>query len=186
MKTILTEVTLIDLLTVCMGLPEDEIEQIEAFTGDKFDPEKVAVDIYVSGGMKWTCRVEETSEPLVVAGYSQVGASIWRSFMLANEHAWAEFGGEVTHHVIEVMERVAQGKEHIRLETICLATRKLAQRWYKRIGLERESEMQSYGVNGEDAVMYVKINKPAKEDGVICVVEQIPQRQQLKLAKPAA
>lgn len=163
MKTILTEVTLVDLLTVCMDLPEDEIEQIEAFTGHSFDPEEVAADIYVSGGMKWTCRVEETSEPLVVAGYSRVGAGVWRSFMLANEHAWAEFGGEVTHHVIDVMERVTQGKEHIRLETICLATRKLAQRWYKRIGLERESEMRSYGVKGEDAVMYVKTNKVSIE-----------------------
>ena len=185
MKTILTEVTLIDLLTVCMGLPEDEIEQIEAFTGDKFDPEKVAVDIYVSGGMKWTCRVEKTSEPLVVAGYSKVGASIWRSFMLASEHAWAEFGGEVTHHVIDVMEQVAQGQQHTRLETICLSTRKLAQRWYKRIGLTFESELKSYGVNGEDAVMYVKTLK-AKEDGVICVVGQIQQPEQPKLVNVVA
>ena len=159
MKTILTEVTLVDLLTVCMGLPEDEIEQIEAFTGNKFDPEQVAVDIYVSGGMKWTCRVEETSEPIVVAGYFQVSANVWRSFMLASDHAWEEFGGEVTHHVIGVMKGVTEGKEHIRLETICLAKRKLAQRWYKRIGLTLESKMPSYGVGGEDAVMYVKTNK---------------------------
>ncbi len=159
MKTILTEVTLVDLLTVCMGLPEDEIEQIEAFTGNAFDPEQVAVDIYVSGGMKWTCRVEETGEPLVVAGYSQVGANVWRSFMLANKHAWEEFGGEITYQVKDVIEQVAQGKEHIRLETICLSTRKLAQRWYKSIGLTFESKMQSYGVGGEDAVMYVKTNK---------------------------
>lgn len=159
MRTILTEVTIVDLLTVCMSLPEDEIKQIEAFTGNAFDPEQTAVDIFVSGGMKWTCRVEETGEPLVVAGYSQVGVNVWRSFMLASEHAWEEFGGEVSHHVIEVMALVAQGKEHIRLETICLSTRKLAQRWYKRIGLTLESKMQSYGVGGEDAVMYVKTNK---------------------------
>ena len=159
MKTILTEVTLTDLLIVCTDLPEDEIEQIEAFTGNKFNPEQVAIDIYTSGGMKWTCRVEETGEPIVVAGYFQVGASVWRSFMLANQHAWEEFGGEVTHHVKDVIEQVAQGKEHIRLETICLSTRKLAQRWYKSIGLTLESKMQSYGVGGEDAVMYVKTNK---------------------------
>lgn len=164
MKTILTDVTLTDLLIVCTGLPEDEIEQIEAFTGNKFDPQEVAVQIYTAGGMKWTCRVEETNEPIVVAGYFKVGASIWRSFMLANTHAWEEFGGEVTHHVKDVIEQVAQGKEHIRLETVCLSTRKLAQRWYKSIGLTFESEMQSYGVNGEDAVMYVKTLKATNED----------------------
>ena len=32
-KTEITDVTLIDLLVVCKGLPKDEIEQIEAFTG---------------------------------------------------------------------------------------------------------------------------------------------------------
>lgn len=159
MKTILTEVTLTDLLIVCSGLPEDEIEQIEAFTGNAFDPEQVAADIYTSGGVKWSCRVEETGEPIVVAGYFKVGASVWRSFMLANGHAWEEFGGEVTRHVKDVIERVAQDQEHIRLETVCLSTRKLAQRWYKSIGLTFESKMQSYGVGGEDAVMYVKTNK---------------------------
>lgn len=164
MRTILTDVTLVDLLIVCKGLPEDEIEQIEAFTGEAFDPEQVAIQIYTSGGLKWTCRIEETGEPLVVAGYFQVGATVWRSFMLANERAWQEFGGEVTHHVKEVIARVAQGQQHIRLETICLSTRKLAQRWYKRIGLTYEGTLQSYGFKGENAVMYVKTLKASNED----------------------
>lgn len=163
MKIIVTDVTLTDLLLVCTSLPEDEIEQIEAFTGNIFDPEEVAVQIYVADGLKWTGRVEETNEPVVVAGYFKVGASIWRSFMLANERAW-EFGGEVTLHVKAAIEKIAQGNEHIRLETVCLEKRKLAQRWYKRIGLEYESTMKGYGVGGEDAVMYVKVNKVDNED----------------------
>ncbi len=160
MKTIITDVTLIDLLLVCKTLPKDEIEQIEAFTGQPFDPENIAVQTYTSGGLKWTCRIEDTGEPLVVGGYFQVGASIWRSFFLAGERAWKEYGGQVTHHAKEAIERIARGQEHIRLETICLASRKLAQRWYKRIGLEYEGPLRSYGVNGEDAVMYVKVHKP--------------------------
>lgn len=163
MKIIVTDVTLTDLLVVCTSLPEDEIEQIEAFTGEVFDPEQVATQIYMTNGLKWTGRVEKTNEPIVVAGYFKVGASIWRSFMLANERAW-EFGGEVTYHVKGAIEKIAQGNQHIRLETVCLETRKLARRWYGSIGLSYESTMQGYGVGGEDAVMYVKVHKADNED----------------------
>jgi hypothetical protein len=162
MKTIVTETNLIDLLVVCKSLPEDEIEQIEAFTGEEFDVESIAVSTYNMPGPRWTCRIAETGEPLAIAGYIQVGASIWRSYMLANERAWKEFGGEVTHHVKEVIENLARGQEHIRLETIALESRERARRWYDRVGLEYESTLRSYGAGGEDAVMYVKVHKPAE------------------------
>ena len=160
-QTIVTDTTLVDLLVVCKGLSEEEIEQLEAFTGNAYDPEQVAVQTFSSGGVKWTCRVEETSEPIVVAGYFQVGVSTWRSFMLATDRAWAEFGAEVTDHVIEVVDKIAGSGEFIRLETICLQSRAKAQKWYRTIGLEYESTMRSYGVNGENAVMYVKVNEPS-------------------------
>lgn len=160
-KTIITDVSLVDLLVVAKGLLQEEIEQLEAFTGDDFDPEKTAIQIYSSGGVKWTCRVEETGEPLVVAGYFQVGVSTWRSFMLATDRAWAEFGTEITEHVTEVVERLAASDEFIRLETVGLEGRERALRWYERIGLTYESTMRSYGVRGENAVMYVKVNEPS-------------------------
>jgi hypothetical protein len=157
MKTEITDMTLVDALVVCKGLPEDEIRQIEAFTGGRFDPEEVALSVKNNPtNLKWTCRVIETGEPLVVAGYTPIGPSLWRSFMLANARAWDEYGGEVTLHSRDTLEKLARGNPNIRLETICLAEREQAQRWYKRIGLKYESTLQSYGANGENAVMYVK------------------------------
>lgn len=170
MKTILTDTTMVDLLVVCKSLPEDEIEQIEAFTGTEFDVESIAVSTYNIPGPRWTCRIAETGEPLVVAGYMQVGASIWRSYMLANERAWKEYGGEVTHHVKEVIENLARGQEHIRLETIALASRDRARRWYERVGLEYEGTLHCYGAGGEDAVMYVKVHKPV---GIVASNDEI-------------
>ncbi len=160
-KTEITDVTLVDLLVVCKGLPEDEIEQIEAFTGEPYDPENIAVKTFTSDGVKWTCRVKETGEPLVVAGFFQVGVSTWRSFMLANDRAWAEFGAEVTQHCKEIVDKVAESDEFIRIETICLETRARATAWYPSIGLKFESVLRNYGVNGEDAVMYVRVNEPS-------------------------
>lgn len=156
MKTHITDTTLIDLLLVCKELPADEIEQIKAFSGNEnFDPEDSAAQIYTSDRIKWTCRIKETGEPLVVAGYFQVGVGVWRSYMLARELAWTKYGAEVTKHVNSVIESMAK-QPNIRLETICLASRKKARAWYERIGLEYESTLRSYGANGEDAVMYVK------------------------------
>ncbi len=166
-KTEITDVSLVDLLMVCQQIPQDEIEQIEAFTGNKYDPEQLAVTTYSSDGIKWTCRLIETGEPIVVAGFFQVGVSTWRSFMLATERAWAEFGAEVTQHCKEVVDKVAESEEFIRIETICLETRARATAWYPSIGLKFESVLRSYGVNGEDAVMYVRVNQPSLIETIV-------------------
>jgi hypothetical protein len=42
-----------------------------------------------------------------------------------------------------------------RIETVCLANRRLAQRWYSIIGLEKESTLKGFCIDGSDAVMYV-------------------------------
>lgn len=155
--TTLSDTTLVDLLIVAKSLPADEIEQLEAFTGNPFDAEELAVRIHTSGGMKWTSRVIETGEPIFVAGYFQVGASIWRSFMLTGDQAFsAAYAGETTRHVGGVMDKMAESDPFIRLETICLESRELVRAWYPKIGLAYESTMPNYGANGENAVMYSK------------------------------
>jgi hypothetical protein len=152
--THVTEMTLVDAIVVLKALPQNEIEQIEAFSGVEFDVETMAMQLMNQNGPKWTCRIIETREPLVVAGFIQIGTTIWRSFMLANERAWAEFGFEVTIHARKAVRLVVKDQEHVRLETVCLATRKTAQEWYPKIGLAYESTLLGYGVNGESAVLY--------------------------------
>lgn len=164
MKTIVTGLSLTDAIMVCKAIPDDEIEQIELLSGMQYNPEDLAVRIFQSTGLKWTCRIAETNEPLAVGGYEKVGVATWRSFMLANERAWAEYGREVTQHVIDVIKKLCTGEQNIRLETICLATRERARRWYETIGLEYESTLRGYGVHGEDAVMYVKVYEGAKDE----------------------
>jgi len=155
-KTEIRETSLIDVIQVCHDLPDDEVEQIEAFSGQPFDAQDMAVQIMTTPGYRWTCYDKETKEPLVVAGFSKIGVTIWRSFMLASNKAWADYGVEVTLHCRRAVKNVAQGNQHIRLETMCLASRDRARAWYPRIGLEYESTLKGYGVNGETAVLYVK------------------------------
>ncbi len=156
MKTHITDVSLVDLLVVAKSLADEEIAQLEAFTGEAFSTEKLAMQIFGTEGIKWTCRVIETGEPIVVAGLFQVGKSTWRTFMVPGDRTWAEFGEEVTKHTVDVLADVADSGPFIRIETICLQGRDKVTDWYEKIGLEYESTLRSYGVEGENAVMYVK------------------------------
>ena len=67
MKLELSETTLVDCLVVLKGIPEDEIKQVEAFSGCPFDVEDMAMFLMRSKGRSpmWTLRVIETKEPLI-------------------------------------------------------------------------------------------------------------------------
>ena len=161
--TQITDTTLVDLLIVARSLPAVEIAQLEAFTGNEFNVEDLAVQIHTSGGMKWTGRVVETREPIFVAGFFQVGTGIYRSFMLCGDKTFSDlYAGETTRHVAGVMQDVADSDPYIRIETICLAERDLVRSWYPKIGLAYESTMPNYGARGENAVMYTKFGSAVK------------------------
>jgi len=157
MKTEITNTQLVDILVVSRDLPQDEIDQIEAFSGNLFDPQYMAVEIMSGVGPRWTCKVKETGEPIVVAGFDQIGPNIWRSFMLATNQAWEKYGVEVTHYARDTVDELVRGQQHIRLETICLEEREKARAWYPQIGLKYEATLAGYGTKGQSAVLYTKI-----------------------------
>lgn len=162
MKTEVTNTSLVDCIVVAKGTPPDEIAQIEAFLGSSFDVDGIAISMYNSAGPKWTIREIETGEPLVVGGFIQTGATRWQTFFLATQRAWDQYGGEVTKHSAETLKKVVEDQENIRIETYCLARRKLACEWYEKIGLTYEATLRGYGVCGESAVLYTLV-KGAKD-----------------------
>ena len=153
MKTVITDLKLADILVVCRALPEDEIQQINAFS-DGFDPDQMSVSMFNAPGPKWAIRIKETGEPLVVGGLVPLGPCVWRTWFLANQRAWDEYGKEVTIHTARTRKELLKGVDHARIETLCLATRKKACQWYEACGMKYESTMHGYGINGEAAVMY--------------------------------
>ena len=76
---------------------------------------------------------------------------------MATEYAWANHGKELTAHTIDGMGHIIQRERIRRLETVCLASRRAAQIWYKRLGLVYESTLKGYAADGTDAVMFVKV-----------------------------
>lgn len=153
-----TGTTLVDILVVSRALPEDEIEQIEAFGGTP-DPERIALSLMQSAPMMWTVREIDSKEPLVVGGWVQTGPTIFRSFFLANPRVWEEHGKEITEITAETIEEVKKALPYVRLETYCLPHRERARAWYEKLGMTFDVELDGFGVNGESAVLYSTVGK---------------------------
>lgn len=150
----LREPTLLDLLGVCLALPQDEREVYRTLTGQDYDPDAVAADLWHTAGPNW-CMADEQGRPVVVCGYARMQPGVFRSWYLATADAWEKHGAEVTRITQDIVSgMLKQGGAH-RLETITLASKSLARRWYARLGLQFESTLKGFGVGGETAVMYV-------------------------------
>lgn len=149
----LYEPSLLDVIYIARDLPDDEVEQTEKFSQTVFDPESVALWFWGTQ-FKIGCRTKD-GIPIAVCGFTPTGPNVWRTFFLASNLAWKEHGKELTEYVITGMYEIVAREGIRRLETLCLKSRKRAQAWYKRLGLEYESTLKNFC--GEDAVMFTMI-----------------------------
>jgi hypothetical protein len=155
---------LLDALVVCNELLDDEKKQITAFTGADADKQhqQMAMQCFNIPGPKWAV-VKENGKAVAVGGYTPTSPGAMRSWFLSTAEAWLpeNYRGvtKVVRGVVTGMLRVPPGKPRRihRLETLVLAERELTQRWYGSIGLTKESTLRNYGMNGEDAAMWVAL-----------------------------
>lgn len=146
---------LVDILSVCFDARDDEREQHEVFTGDRYDPEIFAARLSLLGGPSWSiCRDEK---PLLVAGFIPLRPGVYQDWMVSSNAAWADGNWrEVTKIARRVMQAMLTHEAH-RLQCISLRSRIQAHRWYNILGLRQEGVLEAYGVNGEDAVMFARL-----------------------------
>lgn len=152
---ILTDLTLDAAIAVAKNLPDEDRAVYKAMTGIEFEPESVARHCFETNGPKW-CIVDHIGDPLVACGYIRQRPGVYQSWYMAVPRAWSEHGAAVTEITSELIRAMLADGAH-RLETVTLASRRRARRWYDRIGLRLESPMQGYGVGGETFVMYVAL-----------------------------
>lgn len=144
-----------DLIMVLCALPEEERKQFEAFLGGPYSVDWLTVQYMQAAGPKWTFVNEKDPDlALVVGGFIPQRAGVYKSWFLATEAAWRDHGKAVTAMAAERLQYMLANGAH-RIETVCLSSRKLAQRWYKTIGLRFEATHEKYGAGGEDAALYV-------------------------------
>jgi hypothetical protein len=151
---ILRDCTLMDIMHVACNLRSDEWEQIQKF-GGAHDIDAVVVHAMALPGPRWAYADESNPNlALMVGGCAPVRKGVYQSWCLVSKLAWKTHGHAVTEAVAERVQFMLDSGAH-RIETLCLASRANAQRWYTTIGLRFESTLKSFCVDGSDAVMYV-------------------------------
>lgn len=149
------ESKILDILIVGCDLPQEEKDQIVAFGGAEFDHQRIAALCWQLPGPKWSF-VKADGTPIVTGGLTRLHKGVYRSWFMASPEAWSQTNaGGVTRCTIEVIQGMLKSDHVHRIETLVLASREKARAWYNKVGLEYESTLRNYGVNGEDAALYV-------------------------------
>lgn len=143
---------LLDFLQVTESCPQDEREQIEAFTGEKFDARRIAAVLFLKSGPKWVLCCD--GKPLSVAGFDELRPGVWQDWMVNTPESFdATHWRTVTRYVRRVMDAMVKTDAH-RLQCVSLASRIHAHKWYRVLGYTYEGTLRGYGAGGEDALMF--------------------------------
>lgn len=153
-----TDPLLLDFIKVCINMPQDEREQLEAFTGEKYDIDGAAIGNFTVPGPKWVIKADD--EPICIGGFVPQRPGVYRDFMLTTAEAWKHWFA-VTRIARRAMDSMLLSKTAHRLECICpsarLEKRPEVARWYKVLDYHREGTLFGYCANGADAVMHSRV-----------------------------
>lgn len=153
MSLILRDPNLVDTALCAMNLLQSDHDQWLEFGGLEYiNRDAIALECWGYSGPKWAICTED-GMPLAVAGCRQMRLNVYQSWFLSGTELWTH-GKAVTEITRKVMLEMLDTGAH-RIETLCLASRKDARRWYEDVGLHFEAEFKHYGVSGETAVQYV-------------------------------
>jgi hypothetical protein len=148
---------LLDFVSVCCRMPDDERAQLTALTGQEFDIDGAAIGNFTVAGPKWVIKADGT--PLVVGGFALERPGVWRDFMLTTPEAWSKHWFPVTRICRRIMDQMFLGKHAHRIECIVPAARVRPdlERWYSVLGYNKEALLHGYCANGADAVLYARV-----------------------------
>ncbi len=146
---------LLDYVYVASRLPADQRKQWEVLTGNAFDPDAMALCLAGRAGPKWAL-VDVDTTPLVIGGYEMLREGVWQDWMIGTEDAWRNHWRSITKHCKRLMDLMLEKEAH-RLQTVALADRVMAHKWFGALGMKCEGTLRGYGVNGEDCVMFARV-----------------------------
>ena len=157
MIIVYTNPLLLDFIKVCLNMPQDEREQLEAFTREKYDIDSAAIGNFTVAGPKWVIKADD--EPICIGGFVPQRPGVYRDFMLTTPEAWKHWFA-VTRIARRVMDGMLANGAH-RLECVTPATRLAYQpkieKWYAALGYTREAPLWRYCANGSDAVIFSRV-----------------------------
>jgi hypothetical protein len=158
MIQVYTNPLLLDFIKVCLNMSQDEREQLEAFTGEKYDVDSAAVGNFTVPGPKWVIKTDD--EVLCIGGFVPQRPGVYRDFMLTTPEAWKTHWFAITRIARRAMDGMLKEHAH-RLECIApaarLAYRPEIEKWYGLLGYTREAPLWRYCADGTDAVIFSRV-----------------------------
>jgi hypothetical protein len=159
MIKVYTDPWLIDFLKVCANMPQDERDQLEAFTGEAYSVDGAAIGNFTVPGPKWVIKADD--EPICVGGFVPVRPGVWRDFMLTTPAAWDKHWFAVTRVCRRAMDAMFTSGQAHRLECVApavrLAKRPEIEKWYSVLQYHKEATLYGYCANGSDAVTFSRV-----------------------------
>lgn len=152
---VISKPLLTDYVYVANRLPQDQQRQWEALSGETFDPDRMALSLAARLGPKW-CLLDRTGMPLAIGGYDMVREGVWHDWLIGTEDAWRLHWRSITKHCRRIMDMMLESEAH-RLQTVALADRVMAHKWFEALGMRCEGTLRGYGYAGEDCVMYARV-----------------------------
>ena len=150
---------LLDFIKVCIKMPQNERENFEAITGEKYDVDSIAVGNFTVPGPKWVIKADD--EPICVGGFAPVRPGVWRDFMINTPEAWEKHWFAVSRICRRALDAMFISKQAHRLECVSLASRlekhPEIEKWYTLLKYNREATLYGYCANGADAVMFSRV-----------------------------
>jgi hypothetical protein len=159
MIQVYTNPLLLDFIKVCINMPQDEREQLEAFTGQPYDVDSAAIGNFTTLGPKWVVKAD--GEPVAIGGFVPQRPGVWGDFMLTTAAAWENWF-PLTRASRRAMNAMFLSKQAHRLECIAPAARLAARpeivKWYKLLGYNKEATLYGYCANGADAILFSRVS----------------------------
>ncbi|MDE2097521.1 MAG: hypothetical protein KGL39_09770 [Patescibacteria group bacterium] len=147
---------LAEFIKVCILLPQDERDQLEAFTGRPYDIDGAAIGAFCAPGPKWAIRAD--GEPIIVGGFAQERPGVWRDFLLTTPVAWEKHWFAVTRICRRIMTDMLHSGHAHRLECIApIARLPRVSRWYSVLGYHQEGVLHGYCASGADAAIFSRV-----------------------------
>lgn len=159
MIQVYTDPLLGDFLYAAIHMSQDEREQIEAFVGQKYDIDAVAIGNYTLPGPKWVAKAGDIV--LCVGGFKQQRPGVWRDYMLTTPLAWERGHAiTITRTCRRLMDSMFASKQAHRIECVALADRLSRrpelERWYRFFGYRKEGTRYGYCATGADAIAFAR------------------------------
>lgn len=147
--------SLLDILTVCRHITDDQKAQMEAFSGEAYHFERTAMNYAQADGPSWVMC--ENDQPIAVAGFLPIRKGVWQDWMITTDRPWEKDAWRaITRYTRRIMDGMMEKHAH-RLQCVSLASRIAAHKWYPAIGYTYEATLRGYAANGEDVKMFARV-----------------------------